>query len=440
MKPEDKRHQNCIPRPGFAVVLKFLVPTAVVAAAVLYAVYLMSTGPHSQRKHPEKQARLVEVLSAQRADAPVIIKVNGTVVPARRVELKPQVSGKIVDVDADFIPGGMFQEGQTLMRIESADYELMVRQRESEVVTAQSTLRLEQGNQAVAEQEYKLLSDVVAEDDKELVLRKPQLAVAEGAMQSAEARLRQAKLDLERTSIVAPFNSTVENKQVDLGAMVSSATTLVTLTGTDEYWIQTEVPVGQLKWIRIPAADGQKGSTARVYNPAAWGDNEYRIAEVIRLCPALVPGARMATLLLSVKDPLGLGDHADSAAGTLLLGSYVNVEIEGIRIESAYSLDRSLLRDGDKIWRLSHDNSLEILPVNVVYRGENEVVIVDGISPGDLIVKTDISAPVQGMPLMLAGVGNLPRAASPPATPLEAALDIDKSSGPTLQPASGEGQ
>jgi RND family efflux transporter MFP subunit len=402
MKPEDEQavNQSSAARKHLAMALKFLIPVVLIAAAALYAIYMVKTSPKSQRRPPERQARLVEVVTVERADVPVTIAAMGTVIPARCVELKPQVVGKIIETDTELIPGGIFAEGRMLMKIEPDDYELAVRQRESEYVTAQSTLKLEHGNQAVAEQEYKLLEDVVSENDKEFVLRKPQLAVAQSTVQTAEARLQQAKLDLERTNITAPFNAAVKTKNVEIGAMVSPSTTVVTLTGTDEYWIDARVKLDELKWIRIPSHNGNKGSAVRVYNSAAWGEEEYRVGEVLRLCPELEEEGRMAKLLISVKDPLLLDEH-EAHKRALLLDSYVRVEIEGATIESAFAIDATLKRDNDSIWIFADDGTLEIRPINVLYRDNNHVVIVDGISDGERIVKTDIAAPVNGMPLAL---------------------------------------
>ena len=83
----------------------------------------------------------------------------GTVVPAESVTLQPQVDGEIVFVSDDLEPGGLLSAGDELLRIDPRDYELAVLQRESEVAQAQSTLRLEQGQQSIAKREFELLSE-----------------------------------------------------------------------------------------------------------------------------------------------------------------------------------------------------------------------------------------------------------------------------------------
>jgi len=381
------------------LILRVILPLLIIIAGGLYAVYLLKTSPKSKRQPPLRQARLVEVVSIEPSDVPIKINAMGTVIAAQEVDLKSQVSGKIMELSSELIRGGIFEKNQMLMKIEPDDYELLVEQRESDVVAAETNLKLEYGNQAVAEQEYKLLEGVVSENDKELVLRKPQLISSLSSLQAAKARLQQAKIDLERTNIVAPFNSIVKNKYIDLGAMVSQSTTLVTLTGTDEYWVEVMVPVNQLKWIEVPRQNNDAGSAARIYNSSAWGNGTYRTGSVIRLSPDIETRGQMAKLLVSVKDPLSL--NTKKVDNELLLGSYVRVEIQGETVKSAHVLDRGLLHDGDNIWLLTADNTLDIKPVDVIYRGENEVVIYDGISSSDKIITTDLAAPVEGMLLRL---------------------------------------
>jgi len=383
-----------------SLVFKVILPLLIIILGGLYVVYLLRTSPSSKRQLPLRQARLVEVVSIEPSDVPIKINAMGTVIAAQEVDLKSQVSGKIMELSPELIRGGIFEKNQTLMKIEPDDYELLIEQRKSDVAAAETNLKLEYGNQAVAEQEYKLLEGVISENDKELVLRKPQLISSLSSLQAAKARLQQAKIDLERTNIVAPFNSIVKNKYIDLGAIVSQSTTLVTLIGTDEYWVEVMVPVNQLKWIEVPRQNDDTGSAARIYNSSAWGNNgTYRTGSVIRLSPDIETQGRMAKLLVSVKDPLSL--NTKKVENKLLLGSYVRVEIQGQTVKSAHVLDRGLLHDGDNIWLLTDDNTLDIMPVDVIYRGENEVVIYDGISSSDKIITTDLAAPVEGMLLRL---------------------------------------
>jgi hypothetical protein len=103
-------------------------------------------------------------------------------------------------------------------------------------------------------------------------------------------------------------------------------------------------------------------------------------------------------LLVCVRDPLSLNS---GDLPTLLIGSYVRVEISGKTIFSVIPLARDHLRNGDVVWIMNLENGLEIRPVEIVFRNKLTVYVRHGLEPGERIVVTDIEAPVENMPLCL---------------------------------------
>ena len=429
---------------------------AVLGGGAALAVHLLATGPKSERRPPARRAHLVAVEAVALSAQPIRVDAMGAVGPAQVVDLQPRVSGEIVEVSPECVPGGRFGAGATVAKIDEADFKLAVAQqqaearrlaaqteqrksdiqqaesdikkRESEIVQAEAALAIELGEQAVAKQEYKLLGQSVREEDRELVLRQPQLraaqavcdvaraakksaeamktsaeaakAAAEAAEAAAEAALKKMQLDLRRTTIKAPFNAIVDSESIDLGSQVSPTTRLARLVGTDEYWVEASVPVDQLKWVRIPRSreEEKTGSTVRVYDEAAWGKTAFREGSVLRLASKLEEQGRMARLLVLVKDPLALEDK-NRGKPALLLGSYVRVEIEGQGLESVVAVDRGRLHDGDHVWVMDAEGKLDIREVEVKFRGRDRVLVSGGLKAGERLVTTDLAAPVQGMPL-----------------------------------------
>ena len=377
---------------------KYLLPVVILIAGVLIVVFLLKTKPKSKRQPPARQAKLVETISVDPEDVTVKIYGMGTVVPARQFILRPQVSGKIIEINPELIPGGLLKEGQKLLQIEPDDYQLTLKQRQNDLANAKSNLEIEYGNQDIAKQEYELLNDAVSENDKSLVLRKPQLVSAQSSVETAQAQVDQAELDLERTSIKTPFNAVINEKYVELGQMVSQATDLLALTGIDEYWVEVSIPVDKLKWVKLPNESENNSSQVNIYNSSAWGNDSFRQGRVLRLLPDLEESGRMAKLLVSIKDPMEISNH-QFPKKPLLLGSYIRVEIMGKVIKSAYVLDRSIMHNGNEVWLLDEQGTLKIQPVKVIYKNDNNIIISNGISFKDKIVTTDLSAPVEGMML-----------------------------------------
>jgi RND family efflux transporter MFP subunit len=257
---------------------------------------------------------------------------------------------------------------------------------------------LEQGNQVVAKAEYEMLEEIVSQQDRELVLRELHLKQAEAALEASEAALAQARLNLDRCKITAPFNGIIREKYVDLGSSVSPSTKLLTLIGTDEYWVEIVIRPDELELINIPDSNDDEGSIVRIFNKTQWNQNINRQGNIIRLLPELETNGRMARLLVSVEDPLSL--NADELP-FLLIGSYVNAEIEGKTIYSVFPLNREYLRNGDSVWVMNKDNCLEIRPVQIIYRDKSFVYIHEGLEPTDRIIITNIETPVDNMPVSL---------------------------------------
>lgn len=374
-------------------IINAFVPLLIVAGAMGFYKYQMNTRPQAQRRPVETQALRVRVQTVKRQTRPVVIEAMGTVRAAKEVTLSPEVAGVIVAMDAAVVPGGRVHKGQVLYRIDARDYESVVEQYKSQLAGAELALTLEQASQTVARQEYALLGDIIDEQDRLLVLRKPQLENARQTVAAAQAALAKAELDVSRCTITAPFDAIIKTKHVDIGARVSPASALATLTGTDEYWVETLIPVGQLGWLRLPDGQGQ-GSLAKVYNVASRNARQGRL---IQLLGQLEEAGRMAQALVSVPDPLGRGDNTER----LLIGAYVRVDLEGAALPDVVALPRDYVRDGQSVWVMNEKDQLEIRPVQIAFRGREAVYITDGLNDGCRVIISDLAAPAAGMPLRL---------------------------------------
>jgi RND family efflux transporter MFP subunit len=233
-----------------------------------------------------------------------------------------------------------------------------------------------------------------------LALRKPHLEKARADLAAADADLKQAKLDLARTRVVSPFNAIVRSERVEVGSVVTAQEALAELVGTDAYWVKASIPVDRLNWIRTPRKAGESGSPARVFH----GDRQISTGRVIKLLSDLESEGRMARILVEVDDPLGLNSDQSNLT-PLLIGEYVRVEIGGRELEDVYRIPRSALRDNERIWLADENGRLEIREVDTLWRDADSVLVRDGLSPGELLITSDIAAPVAGMTLTVTAPG-----------------------------------
>ncbi len=380
--------------------LHFFMPLTALACGIVITMYLLKTSPEAKPRKRPPTATLVEVKTLVAGPQKTVVQAMGEIIPAREIELKPRVTGEIIGLSDEFLPGGYFSAGQKILQIDPADYELVVEQLESEAEKAESDLLVEMGNQRIAEKELLLLNEKVSAEEQALILRKPQLAKLQATKVSAEARLAKARLDLQRTEILTPFNAVISARNVNVGTRVNESTVLARLVGSDVFWLRLTLPVEQLQWLNIPDSGSETGASVRIFSQGTNVTDKYRTGKVIRLAASLEEQGRMAQLLVEIEDPLSrLPENKGKAK--LLLGSYVRAEIEGIGIPQGITIARAHVHDGNKVWLMDDDGLLEIREIEVAFRNREEVIIHQGLEDGERIVISALSSPITGTPLRL---------------------------------------
>jgi len=380
--------------------LRLLLPIIVVIISAAVAAWMMQSGPKAKPRTKTRNAVLVDVRPIEFGPQTTTVSVMGTVKPQREVELKPQVSGEVITISDNLIPGGRFAQDEQLLTIDPSDYQLAIKQLVSEVSRAEADMQLELGRQRVAQKEYELLGETVSTEEYALMLREPQLDSSRAVLAGIRARLEQAQLNLNRTTVKAPFNAVVMSRGINRGTRVSPSTPLATLVGSDSYWIEAPIPASQLKWINTGQQGNAGGSAVRVYDNVAWGADDFRSGQLIGLTAMVEKNGRMAKLLAEIPDPLAL-QPTSSKQPTLLLGSYVRVEIEGKLLPHAAAIERDLIRDGNQLWVMDDQGQLDIRPVEIAFRSQDHVLVTGGIRDGERLITTNLPSPVQGMTLRL---------------------------------------
>ncbi len=396
---------------GTALAVVFLLGGA---AGVSY--WIQASEPTAQREAATRRsAAPVETLLARRGTHTPIISALGRVQPAREIVLSPRVGGEIVHVEQAFRPGGSVLAGEPLLRVDPLDYEQAVVMRESEVGQVQAELAIEEGQQRAAQLDFELLGEDIDPANRALVLREPQIASLRSKLRAAQAALGQARLDLERTRIVAPFDAQILERSAELGSQVAAGDALARLVGTDEYWVVATVPLAVLRWIHFEQ-DDRPGAGVRIHHRAVWESDRSRSGRVQRLIGQVDERTRLARVIVSVPDPLGSAEDPP-----LILGTLVQVEIEAKPIPDVVRLDRSLLRQGDTVWILE-DGELRIREADVVFSDSRHAYLRSGVNEGDKVVTTNLATVVDGLPIRESDGGERePQSESnPETTPSEA--------------------
>ena len=398
MHENDQKEQGKQPalKPASRNIMRLVICLLLIGAGIIGARFLIATKPKVNRRPPERMAPLVRTAVLQPENYTFSIPAMGTVIPSRETGLEVPVSGEVIYVHSEFTEGGMFAQGTKILQVDPKDYELAVQQKRRALADAEYSLKLEQGHQDVARQEWSLLygDKVVNKGESDLALRKPHLEKVQAEIAAAKAELEQAEINLNRTTLTAPFNALVLKSYVELGSQVSSQKRLADLVGTDTYWVQVSLPVDRLRWVQVPNGDQGAGSEVDIFYRA---DN-VKTGRVARLLPDLSKEGRMARLLIEVADPLDL-QAKDEKQPMLLIGEFVRVSIEGEELHNVYRVPRSALRNDREVWIVDEESKLAIRPVKTIWRDQDTVVVQDGFKPGGALVISDIPAPVAGMDL-----------------------------------------
>ena len=389
--PLEREHKSPWQR---ALRLGLFVGILLVAGLGVGAMVLLTSG--AERKAPPPRVETVEVIEVEAGEGRSRIEAAGSVVPARRVQLVPQVQGEVVWTADDLLPGGQFAKGDRLFQIDPRDYRIAVTAEESRLEQAKLELALEEGRQKVAEKEWAVLGDGRSPEEAPLATRTRQLATMRAAVDAAEGAVERARLNLARTTMRAPFDGIVVSENVEVGQLLGPGNPAVTLVGTDAAWVQVSIPVEDLARIAVPGFGSEEGAAATVVQELPDGTRIQRSAQVLRLVGELDPQTRTATIVLRIPDPLG-GDGLP-----LLPGAYVDIDIEGHTLSESFRVPRIALA-GDEVWVVDEESTLRRRDVHIAWRGEDEVLVTGGLSSGDRVVVSPITRPIDGAPVRIAG-------------------------------------
>jgi RND family efflux transporter MFP subunit len=365
-------------------------------AGVLALVY--STEPTAAREGARKKtAMLVRLAEAERGTFSPRLTSLGTVRPAREVVLRAQVSGEVVEVSEHLVPGGFVADGEQLLRIDPADYRAALRQREAELAQARAELQIEGGRQKVARRELERFEGAAGDANEALMLRQPQLAAAKARVDFARAATDRARRDLERTRILAPYEAQILSRMIELGSRVERGDALARIADVGTYWVEATVPVADLQWLAFPDESGAGGASARVRHRGAWPEGAWRIGRLFRLIGELDDQTRMARVLVAVDDPLGRAEGAPEVP-PLMLGAFVEVQIEGRPLVDVVRVSRGHVRKNGTVWVMK-DGALDIRRVGIVLRDERHAYVREGLEGSERIVASDLARVVPGAPL-----------------------------------------
>lgn len=367
---------------------KVLGIVVVAGIAAVAAVSLMAPKPE-EKVAEAALPPVADVLYAEPGRQTLLVPSQGSVHARHEIEVVARVGGVVQGVGNAFVPGGFFQQGDSLLQIEPADYRHALTRAESQVANAAATLAQEQGMAKQAKREWRDLGTKTAND---LFLRKPQLAAAEAGLAAAKADRDQAKLDLDRTAVKAPFAGRVVETLVDIGQFVTPGTKLARIHSTGIAEVRLPLTDHQLSLLELPLGRAiENGPAVRVTASLAGKEREWR-GQIVRTEAAIDPNSRFVYAVAQIEKP-----YAGEAP--LINGLFVEAHIAGKTYDDITVLPRQALHEGNHILVLNEENQLGFRDVELLQAVGDRVWLRGNIASGDKVVISSLGYSREGMVL-----------------------------------------
>jgi RND family efflux transporter MFP subunit len=340
-----------------------------------------------------KYSPLVSILTTEISNQNIIIKGNGTIEARTRINMVPQVGGRINYIHNNLRAGGSFKKNDLLVEVESIDYELAITQDEAALATARTNLELEKAEAEASKEEWNALNPSTPVPT--LVGRKPQIVEAEANVKSAQARLAQSKLNLKRTQIRMPFNGRVVQASVDVGEVVSANQQIGVVYSNERFEIPISLEVDQLSWINVPDAENNTdGNIVDIYIKD--GDKTHQLkGKVTRIESELEELSRFARVIVS----LLYSDIPKQFRNKVIPGLFVSVDIHSQELHDVTAIPRTALRQNNTLWIVKNEKLFVIQP-NIVLNSDQQV-IVTALEAGTMIVTSDLDIVTEGMQIRI---------------------------------------
>jgi len=402
--------------------------------AIVIAVTLVILRPKAQRQVPVEKGPLVEVLRAKAENVEMVVESFGTVEPRESLKLVAQVRGPIVDLSPAFKEGSFVKKGTRLIQIDPRTYGLEVERRKvqikqseaelkrlkQEVVNLNSRLKIAKSDAGLAKNEYLRLKKLI----ERKVIAQSQLDKSEQAYLASQERLQalenqmaligpqkeqltaardmarvlheQAKLDLERSAIDAPFDGWVLEKAIEVGQHVNVGQQLGSIYRSGELDIEVRIPAKDFKWFPAGLGSDAPVKVDVLFDNA--GQSHTWSGHVARVKAMMDERTRTLPMVIEV-DELATATPQTNPF-RLRPGMFVTIRIKGKQIDNAFVVPRHVVYPGDVVY-IVKENHLQIKEVKILRSYKDSVIIVEGLSEGELIVKTPLSSVKEGMSVRL---------------------------------------
>lgn len=342
--------------------------------AILFSGYLVSNKPVPQKDNEKRNHRFVKTEKVEYQESSGTMTYRGRVTAFDNISLGAEVQGKIMQGDVRFKAGESFQKGDVLINIYKEDVEASLKSGKSSFLQTLSKilpdLKVDYPDDYTKWNEFFKTLDV----DKplpplpETASEAEKVFLAANNVLSSYYSLQQQEINLQRYTIIAPFNGSFKTVNKEIGAIASPGVELAGIVRTDILEIIVPVFPDDLQWIH-------KGKTVKITSH----NGDVKTARVSRIADFVDETTQSVNVYLSY--------HAGNT-NDFLQGEYVDVEFEGAS-SSGFEIPRESLVKENTVYELK-DSKLVETEIEIL-RKLPDSYLISGIEAGKIVVTESLT-------------------------------------------------
>jgi RND family efflux transporter MFP subunit len=231
-------------------------------------------------------------------------------------------------------------------------------------------------------------------------------------LKSTQIQLEEARVDLKRTEIVAPFNCRITETSAEIGQYVQQGSTIASADGTNRSEITAQLPLESMQKLLAGVDSEPITATAETMDRIRMDKirDRFGLKVKVRLVNARdravwdADFTRTDATLDAQTRTLGVIIAVDNPYGLIIIGQrpplvrnmFCEVEVSGRSIAEQIVIPRSALHDG-WVYVVDGENRLRRRSVDVAFTQSDFAVIHEGLIAGEQVVVSDVMPAVEGM-------------------------------------------